>query len=232
MTLSRPMFPPVADRAATCSDVEQVSTCASGAPVENGAKSEPLNSGGAGAAPPDGLYVRTDIAPETLFQALGRLRRQAAAEIERLIAFLDETDSDADLEPDGSDEPVLAAPENHPNHKHGYIHSKRPFRDVTGAQGAWASGMDDDREGDGAFDDREGDELEHGGDEHDGCEPDVCDEPSLGWTSTEAATGQYGAAWGSNEDLELEFHTGIADADGLMEQCPHLFDRANVGVLA
>src|SRR6185437_2716249 len=39
-----------------------------------------------------------------------------------------------------------------------------------------------DTEGDGCADDREGDELQHGGDEHDGCEPDVDGEPSLGWT--------------------------------------------------
>jgi hypothetical protein len=30
-------------------------------------------------------------------------------------------------------------------------------------------------------DDREGDELQHGGDEHDGAEPDHEGEPSLGW---------------------------------------------------
>lgn len=259
MTLSRPMFPPVADRAKCCSDAERHSTCSggeqvstrvAGEQVENGAKSEPLNSGGASAAPPEngvtetpfpaspppaegGLFVRTDISAETLFQALGRLRRQAAADIERLIAFLDETEGDTDFESAGDEnEPSLGAPERSsaPN---GYYHGRKgqQLRTADGSQGGWAAGNDDGREGDAGCDDREGDEQGHGGDEHDGREPDVCDEPSLGWTATEAATGQFGATWGSGEDLEMEFHTGIADADGLMEQCPHLFDRANVGVI-
>jgi hypothetical protein len=50
------------------------------------------------------LYRRTDISPETFFQALGRIRRAARDEIERLIAWLDSTidvdeDSAADDEP-------------------------------------------------------------------------------------------------------------------------------------
>lgn len=38
------------------------------------------------------LYFPTDISPEELFQAIGRLRKEAQDEIERLLAFLDETD--------------------------------------------------------------------------------------------------------------------------------------------
>lgn len=38
------------------------------------------------------LYLPTDISPEELFQAIGRLRKEAQDEIERLLAFLDETD--------------------------------------------------------------------------------------------------------------------------------------------
>jgi hypothetical protein len=45
------------------------------------------------------LYRRTDISPEELFQAIGRLRKDAQDEIERLLRFLDETDGDPDLEP-------------------------------------------------------------------------------------------------------------------------------------
>jgi len=38
------------------------------------------------------LYFPTDISPEELFQAIGRLRKEAQDEIERLLVFLDETD--------------------------------------------------------------------------------------------------------------------------------------------
>src|SRR4051812_11134423 len=47
------------------------------------------------------LYLKTDIPPEQIFQAIGRLRKDARDEIDRLIRFLDETD---DHEPD-DDEP-------------------------------------------------------------------------------------------------------------------------------
>ncbi|MCK1671231.1 hypothetical protein [Bradyrhizobium sp. 150] len=45
------------------------------------------------------LYRRTDISPDQFFQALGRLRKEAQDEIERLLAFLDSTEPDPDLEP-------------------------------------------------------------------------------------------------------------------------------------
>jgi hypothetical protein len=65
-----------------------------------------------------------------------------------------------------------------------------------GNQNHWSSGNSDEREGDGCADDREGDELQHGGDEHDGAEPDEADlEPLLGWTE-QMAQGQ--GTWGSN----------------------------------
>ncbi|MDB5657331.1 MAG: hypothetical protein JWQ94_4944 [Tardiphaga sp.] len=47
----------------------------------------------------EAIYLPTDISPETLFQAIGRLRQEAQDEIERLRSFLNETDGDADLEP-------------------------------------------------------------------------------------------------------------------------------------
>jgi hypothetical protein len=49
--------------------------------------------------------------------------------------------------------------------------------------------------------DREGDELEHGGDEHDGCEPDAEGEPSLGWT---CAASEGKGAWGGDNDREAD----------------------------
>jgi hypothetical protein len=38
------------------------------------------------------FYLPTDISPEEVFQAIGRLRKEARDEIDRLIRFLDKTD--------------------------------------------------------------------------------------------------------------------------------------------
>lgn len=46
------------------------------------------------------LYVRTDISPEQIFQAIGRLRKEARDEIDRLIRFLDATENHMELEPE------------------------------------------------------------------------------------------------------------------------------------
>jgi|GEM_PF-5668192 len=165
-------------------------------------------------------------------QRVRKLRQIASAEIERLIAFMDETDGYTtteleeghDAEPslgfqagdifvgrgcesggswhddreveDEHDEPSLAAPENQVTAPYGCLLKQR---DSSGDQSRWASGECDDREGDGCADDREGDELEHGGDEHDGCEPDEDREPSLGWPE---AYGCGGAGMGSSDDKE------------------------------
>ena len=53
---------------------------------------------GAPEKPQDSLYYRTDIFPETLFKAIGRLRKEARDEIDRLIRFLDETDNHVAIE--------------------------------------------------------------------------------------------------------------------------------------
>jgi hypothetical protein len=45
------------------------------------------------------LYFKTDVSPEVVFQAIGRLRKDARDEIDRLIRFLDETDDHMELEP-------------------------------------------------------------------------------------------------------------------------------------
>jgi hypothetical protein len=43
-------------------------------------------------SPQDSLYLPTDVSPEEVFQAIGRLRKEARDEIDRLIGFLDKTD--------------------------------------------------------------------------------------------------------------------------------------------
>jgi hypothetical protein len=50
------------------------------------------------------LYLPTDVTPENLFQAIGRLRKEARDEIDRLIQFLDDTDKHMEREPDGDEE--------------------------------------------------------------------------------------------------------------------------------
>jgi hypothetical protein len=75
----------------------------------------------------DALFRRTDISPETFFAALGRARRAAADEIERLIQWLDSTidvdeDSAVDDDPcDGDDnEPSLGSFDRLSNQLHAW----------------------------------------------------------------------------------------------------------------
>jgi hypothetical protein len=49
------------------------------------------------------LYYPTPVTPEEAFQAIGRLRKEARDEIDRLIRFLDDTDNHMEREPDGDE---------------------------------------------------------------------------------------------------------------------------------
>lgn len=113
------------------------------------------------------------------------LRKEAAAEIERLIAFLDATEPDPDIEGDYSDD----EPDQDGEPSLGSINPT-----IFGTQQTWASGSDDDRE-----------------DEHSGEEPDV-EEGSLGWTET---VHQDGVNWhgGYHGDLEDEHDGREPDVD-------------------
>jgi hypothetical protein len=99
----------------------------------------------------EGLYVPTDVAPEVLFQAIGRLRQEAQDEIERLLSFLDATD-DRDLE----DDEVEEDPDQEPS-----LGAQEPGM-YNVDQSRWEKSPQDDLE-----------------DEHDGREPNGDDEPSL-----------------------------------------------------
>jgi hypothetical protein len=57
----------------------------------------------------DWLDIKADTPPAEVFRAIGRLRREARDEIERLIRFLDESDDHMELEPS------LSSPERHYN---------------------------------------------------------------------------------------------------------------------
>jgi hypothetical protein len=56
------------------------------------------------AQPAGELYFRTPVTPEEAFQAIGRLRKEARDEIDRLIRFLDDTDNHMEREPEDEGE--------------------------------------------------------------------------------------------------------------------------------
>ena len=61
--------------------------------------------------PVEGAYYPTSVTPEEAFVAIGRLRKAARAEIERLIDWLDSTDNHMEREPD-EDELDASFPES------------------------------------------------------------------------------------------------------------------------
>jgi hypothetical protein len=58
----------------------------------------------AAATPEPAIYYKTPVTPEEAFQAIGRLRKEARDEIDRLIRFLDQTDNHMEREPDGDED--------------------------------------------------------------------------------------------------------------------------------
>jgi hypothetical protein len=152
-----------------------------------------------------GVYVPTDITPEELFQAIGRLRKDARDEIDRLIQFLDKTDDyvSRELEDAVDDGPIddneLEGPEN------GEDEESDPPEPSLGSLSS--SGGDQTHWGKFGRDDFE--------DEHDGAEPDddeggdgalEDDEPSLGWT----LNGQMGHS-NDGDDREIGGSVGAED---------------------
>ncbi|UFW47121.1 MULTISPECIES: hypothetical protein [Bradyrhizobium] len=101
------------------------------------------------------LYRRTGISPEQFFQALGRARKAARDEIERLIDWLDSTiDVDEDFAVD--DEPCDGDPDAEP--------SLGSFDRMSDQIKAWANrGGDTDLEQDDA--DREDDDPDEAKDQ-------------------------------------------------------------------
>ncbi|MEY9157345.1 hypothetical protein [Bradyrhizobium japonicum] len=157
-------------------------------------------------------------ARQTALSDLARLRKEASAEITRLIAFLDASDpyvmteledgaddgpcdtdelevAEGDEEDGGDHEPSLGSIERHPS-CYG-----ADGRNWSGDQIGWAYGGTKDLE-----------------DEHEGAEPGEDEEPSLG--ALEGHCDQR-TAWrdGTINDYELDHsESGICDLDGLLEQ--------------
>ena len=184
-------------------------------------------------SPQDSLYFPTPVTPEEAFQAIGRLRKDARDEIDRLIRFLDHTDNHMELEPeeegDEADaEPSLGSFDQMPNQDKAW----RQFCDwATPALDAEQDEADDEpslgflerhcshyspgRDFTGnqeAICDGLGRDLE---DEHDGAEPENeggCgakedDEPSLGWP--ERVDQTKGAGSQTGDDRELQDHATV-----------------------
>jgi hypothetical protein len=110
--------------------------------------------------------------------------------VESLLLLLDEIDGDADIE---EDDPPEDAGDAEPS-------LGAPGPAYFASQTHWAQGRGDDLE-----------------DEHDGREPDVDDEPSLGSGSIH---NQECWAIGGDDDRELDEaeRSGCGDLDGVMEQ--------------
>ena len=205
-------------------------------PVDSG-ETKPRRRGKAAPGP---LYRKTDLTPEDIFKALGdlpRLRDEAAAEIERLIDFLDKTD-------------CVEATTTDPR----WIDR---FGDRVLLELSELDEAVDDEPCDSENDDRELDdcELEDGNDdepslgslgsgnapqtgwaalcdgpldaeeEHDGREPSLCGVTAGGPLFDDKDLEE------SCED-EGELDSGVGDFDGLMEQWPKQFDHTDIGVMA
>jgi hypothetical protein len=157
------------------------------------------------------VYLPTDVTPEEVFQAIGRLRKEARDEIERLIRFLDDTDNHMELEPS------LGWPEPTGKGDYGTYGDSRD-------EGCTNLGVTDDREAEPEHEEDDADsepslgshELPSGAvcylqsqslgeidveGEHDGREPGEDDEPALDWHDTEP---QFPNAGGSMHADETE----------------------------
>lgn len=143
---------------------------------------------------PEGLYFPTDITPEQLFRAMGKLRRAAKDEIERLLTFLDSTEPDADLEPD------LAGYDRGMDDREGDDSDYEPDTHDEPSLGFSTGGHYPEnqmQDGPGFYMNADsGCGLE---DEHDGAEPDVDLERNLGWANEGA---QLGTWYGDHSEQE------------------------------
>jgi hypothetical protein len=102
------------------------------------------------------LYYRTPVTPEEAFQAIGRLRKEARDEIDRLIRFLDKTDDyvSRELEDNVDDGPIddneLDGPENGEDEESDPAEASLGSLDGQTDQASWAAGNRGDLEQDPA----------------------------------------------------------------------------------
>jgi hypothetical protein len=102
------------------------------------------------------LYYKTPVTPEEAFQAIGRLRKEARDEIDRLIRFLDKTDDyvSRELEDNVDDGPIdddeLDGPENGEDEESDPPEWSLGSLDGQTDQASWAAGSRADLEQDPA----------------------------------------------------------------------------------
>ena len=185
--------------------------------------------------PVEGLYYPTPVTPEEAFQAIGRLRKEARDEIERLIDWLDATDRhmaiDPDLEDGGDDEPSLGGPgvadwvnerieddlevsegDDEPDLCDEPALGAPENHVATSPPGVWAI--------EGEFKTSSGDQTNWAaGGRRDLEQDDADDEPSLGSLNGHEHSSQERWGAGDGRDLEQDpAESGIGDYDGLLEQ--------------
>ena len=154
---------------------------------------------------------------ETALLTVARLRKEASAEIERLLDFLDACDpyASTELEENG-DEADAAYPEG--GRQYGPLSPNEDDEDTGDAEPSLGS-SGHGQAGSISYAVRpisDGFQMVHDceGDEHDGREPDEADdepsagfdagEPSLGWTVDGCTTGGTGQGrWDVQDDLEV-----------------------------
>jgi hypothetical protein len=169
-------------------------------PTSTSAIDDPQSPAKLPAGAQDSLYLPTDVSPEEVFQAIGRLRKDARDEIDRLIRFLDESDNHMAIEDCAiDDDPCDDAGEAEPS---------LGWTEQEARWGKHATPADIDAELDNCDDEPslartssvdqtapQGGGSDCEGDEHDGAEPDEADEED---------NGDYEPSLGSLEQIDQQ----------------------------
>jgi hypothetical protein len=155
------------------------------------------------------LYYPTPVTPEEAFQAIGRLRKDARDEIDRLIRFLDKTDDyvsrelEDSIDDNACDDDELDGPETAEDELSEPDEPSLGSLDGRTDQELWARGNSRDLE-----DEHDGAEPEDEG----GCGAKEDDEPSLGWP--ERLRQDYASNGSqSGDDRELQNHGTVVPAE-------------------
>ncbi|QOZ17456.1 hypothetical protein XI02_22390 [Bradyrhizobium sp. CCBAU 21365] len=165
------------------------------------------------AASADALCFKTDVSPEELFLAIGRLRREARDEVDRLLNFLDKTDDyvSRELEDDGEE-----------NEEGGDVEPSLGSLDRAPNQERWAKGVHPWDQGDVDRElDRSDDEPSLAATETHVCVPHPVmrtDDPMGGRRYRDCSASQEFWAASSTDEREHDDDNGVGDIDGLLEQ--------------
>jgi hypothetical protein len=197
------------------------------------------------------LYLPTDTTPEELFQAIGRLRKEARDEIDRLIRFLDKTDDyvSRELEDQVDDgpcddnelEPSLCGVTVAQKNMVGDGNGRDLELDASDHEPSLGScntthGQTQESWGRGGTDEREGpdDDLEpslsgvtvEAGDDRDLEGDDADREPSLGWPEDRVSQA---ARPGNFDDRELAGEAGRRVVEGRARSRADTLHRRSFG---